>query len=209
MVVSQAEKNLDWLLPPLLDAIHKGRYEAPPGRRVFIPKSNGGQRPIGLPEVIDRSIQAGVSKILNEIYEQDFLSCSFGFRPKLGCHHALATINELLHNWKLNYASEVDIRDFFGILNHEWLRKFLSLRVGDRRVLKLIDAWLAAGVMEKGKWIRMGDGTPQGGSISPILSNIYLHYVLDLWFERKIKKRLRGKAHLVRSLLYTCALNQA
>jgi group II intron reverse transcriptase/maturase len=167
-------------------------------RRSIIPKSNGGQRPIGVPQVIDRAIQAGMAKILNEIYEQDFLPCSFGFRPKIGCHHALATINEVQYKWKLNHALEVDIRDFFGSLKHEWLRKFLGLRIGDKRVLKLIDAWLAAGVMEEEKWKESEDGTPQGGSISPILSNIYLHYVLDLWFERKIRKQLSGQAHLVR-----------
>lgn len=198
MTVSQAEKNLDWLLPPQLDAIHKGRYEAPPVRRVYIPKGTNGKRPIGVPQIIDRSIQAGMAKILNEIYEQDFLSCSFGFRPKIGCHHALSTINEIQYKWKLNYALEVDIRDFFGSLKHDWLRKFLSLRIGDKRVLKLIDAWLEAGVMEDGNWRESENGTPQGGSISPILSNIYLHYVLDLWFERKIKRRLNGRAYLVR-----------
>jgi len=198
MTVETALKNLDWLLPPLLDAIHQGRYEAPPVRRVFIPKSSGGQRPIGVPEIIDRAIQAAMAKILGEIYEQDFLKCSFGFRPKMGCHHALATINELIHRSGMNHALEVDIRDFFGSLSHEWLRRFPGLRVGDKRVLKLIDAWLSAGVMESGNWQEMEKGTPQGGSISPLLSNVYLHYVLDLWFERKIKARLSGKAHLVR-----------
>ena len=198
MTVDQARKNLSWILPPLLNQIHQGRYEAPPVRRVYVPKADGKKRPIGVPEVIDRAIQAGVSRILNEIYEQDFLKCSFGFRPNLGCHHALATINELLFKEKLNFALEVDIRDFFGSLDHEWLRKFLSLRIGDRRILKLIDAWLKAGVMEKGKWREMITGTPQGGSVSPILANVYLHYVLDLWFEKKIKSQLQGRAHLVR-----------
>lgn len=198
MTVEAARENLDWLLPPILADIHQGRYEAPPVRRVYIPKANGGQRPIGVPEIIDRAIQAAMAKILSEIYEQDFLKCSFGFRPKIGCHHALATIHELTHWSAMNYALEVDIRDFFGSLSHEWLRKFLGLRIGDNRVLKLIDAWLSAGVMENGVWQEMERGTPQGGSISPLLSNVYLHYVLDLWFERKIKSRLRGKANLVR-----------
>jgi retron-type reverse transcriptase len=142
MTVAQAQKNISWLLPPLLKQINKGQYEAPPVKRVLIPKADGTKRPIGVPQVIDRSIQAGMAQILNEIYEQDFLPCSFGFRPGIGCHHAVATINELIGKEKLNYALEVDIRDFFGSLNHEWLRKFLELRIGDQRVLKLIDSWL-------------------------------------------------------------------
>jgi group II intron reverse transcriptase/maturase len=197
MTVAAALENLDWILPPILKAIHQGRYEAPPVRRVYIPKANGGQRPIGIPEVIDRAIQAAMTTILNEIYEQDFLKCSFGFRPGLSCHHALATIFSL-RSFQTDYALEVDIRDFFGTLNHDWLRKFLGLRIGDQRVLKLIDSWLLAGVMENGKWQATERGTPQGGSISPLLANIYLHYVLDLWFERKIKARLMNRVRLIR-----------
>jgi len=198
MTVEQAQKNLSWLLPPLLSQIHKGQYLAPPVRRVLIPKTDGKQRPIGVPEIVDRSIQAGMAQILNEIYEQDFLPCSFGFRPGLGCHHALATVNELMSKYKMNFALEVDLRDFFGSLNHEWLRKFLEFRIGDKRVLKLIDSWLKAGVMDKDRWQATEIGTPQGGSISPLLANVYLHYVLDLWFDKKVKKQLRGNAHLVR-----------
>ena len=198
MMAEQARKNLDWILPPLLNQIHRGQYEAPPVRRVYIPKTDGKLRPIGVPEIIDRSLQAGMSQILNEIYEQDFLTCSFGFRPGLGCHNALATISDLVGRHNLNYALEVDIQDFFGSLNHGWLRKFLELRISDVRVLKLIDAWLKAGVIEQGKKEATENGTPQGGSISPLLSNVYLHYVLDLWFERKIKKQLSGRARLVR-----------
>jgi RNA-directed DNA polymerase len=198
MTKEVALKNLDWILPPILKTIHQGCYEAPPVRRVYIPKANGGERPLGVPAVIDRAIQAAMAKVLNAIYEQDFLVSSFGFRPKLSCHHALATINELVHGMQQNFVLGVDIRDFFGSLNHEWLSKFLGLRIGDKRVLKLIDAWLKAGVMENGELEVKESGTPQGGSISPLLSNIYLHYVLDLWFDRNIKKQLGGKANLIR-----------
>jgi RNA-directed DNA polymerase len=198
MTVSQARQNLDWLLPDILKQIHDGRYKAPAVRRVHIPKPDGRQRPIGVPQVVDRAIQAGAAAILNEIYEQDFLQCSFGFRPGLGCHHALATINELMYGRGMSFALEVDIRDFFGSLDHGWLRRFLELRIGDKRMLKLIESWLRAGVMEDGRWRPSEVGTPQGGSVSPILANVYLHYVLDLWFEKKIKRQLAGDAHLVR-----------
>lgn len=198
MTVGQAEKNLAWLLPPILKQVHQGKYEAPSVRRVFIPKATGGQRPLGVPNVLDRALQGSVAKILNEIYEQDFLKCSFGFRPQIGCHHALATVSELIGRKGMNYALEVDIRDFFGSLKHDWLRKFLNLRIGDPRVLKLIDSWLKAGVMVKDRWQETVDGTPQGGSISPLLANIYLHYVLDLWWDKRMTKRLKGRGHLVR-----------
>jgi group II intron reverse transcriptase/maturase len=198
MSVEEACQNLSWLLPPILKQIHDGRYEPPPVRRVYIPKANGKERPIGVPAVMDRAIQAAMTMILNEIYEQDFLKCSFGFRPGLGCHHALATLNTILYRWKNEHVLEVDIQDFFGSLNHEWLGRFLRLRIGDERILKLIEAWLKAGVMEEGRWQEVERGTPQGGSISPLLANIYLHYVLDLWFEKKIKPRFGGKADLVR-----------
>ena len=198
MTVDQARENLDWLLPPILKQIHEGRYKAPAVRRIYIPKADGKQRPIGIPAVIDRAIQAAMTKILNEIYEQDFLKCSFGFRPGLSCHHALATLNAILYRWKMEHVLEVDIQDFFGSLSHEWLMKFLRLRVGDERVLKIIEAWLKAGVMEEGKWQEIEKGTPQGGSISPLLANVYLHYVLDLWFEKKMKPKLGGQADLIR-----------
>ena len=198
MSVKQASENLSWLLPPILKQIHEGRYTPPPVRRVYIPKADGSKRPIGVPAVIDRAIQAAMVKILNEIYEQDFLKCSFGFRPGLSCHHALATINEILYRRKMEHVLEVDIRDFFGSLSHDWLMRFLELRIGDKRVLKLIQAWLKAGVLEQGRWQEVEKGTPQGGSVSPLLANIYLHYVVDLWFERKIKPQFSSKAELVR-----------
>lgn len=198
MSVEEARANLSWLLPPILKQIHDGNYEPPPVRRIYIPKANGKERPIGVPAVIDRAIQAAMTQLLNEIYEQDFLKCSFGFRPGLSCHHALATVNAIMYRWRSEQVLEVDIQDFFGSLSHEWLGRFLRLRIGDGRVLKLIEAWLKAGVMEEGKWQETEKGTPQGGSISPLLANIYLHYVLDLWFEKKVKPKFGGKADLVR-----------
>lgn len=198
MSVKEARENLSWLLPPILKQIHEGRYTPPPVRRVYIPKADGSKRPLGVPAVIDRAIQGAMAKVLNEIYEQDFLECSFGFRRGLGCHHALATINEVLYRQKMEHVLEVDIRDFFGSLSHEWLTRFLRLRIGDGRVLRLIQAWLTAGIFEEGRWQEVERGTPQGGSISPLLANIYLHYVVDLWFERKIKPQFGGRAALVR-----------
>jgi RNA-directed DNA polymerase len=198
MSVKQARENLSWLLPPILEQIHEGRYTPPPVRRVYIPKADGSKRPLGVPAVIDRAIQGAMAKVLNEIYEQDFLKCSFGFRRGLGCHHALATINELLYRRKMEHVLEVDIRDFFGSISHEWLMRFLRLRIGDRRVLALIQAWLKAGILEEGRWQEVERGAPQGGPASPLLANICLHYVVDLWFERKIKPRFEGQAELVR-----------
>jgi len=160
MTVDQARENLSWLLRPILKQIHEGRYRPPAVKRVYIPEGNGKVRPIGIPSVLDRAIQVAMTRILNEIYEQDFLTCSFGFRAGLSCHHALATVGEVLYRLKLEHVLEVDIQDFFGSLSHEWLMKFLSLRVGDNRVLKLVEAWLKAGVMEECAWRESEKGTP-------------------------------------------------
>jgi group II intron reverse transcriptase/maturase len=198
MTKEQVETNLSQLIPAALKDMHKGTYLAPPVQRVFIPKPDGKLRPIGIPTIFDRGCQAGMSKVLEGIYEQDFLSCSFGFRPGRGCHNALATMQDHLFKGKLNYVLEVDIRDFFGSLDHGWLRKFLRHRISDERVLKLIDSWLTAGVLDEGHYVTTEVGCPQGGSISPLLANIYLHYVLDLWWEKVIIPSLKGKAKLIR-----------
>jgi len=202
MSKDQVLENLNWLIPPALKAMHSGTYQAPPVRRVFIPKPDGRQRPIGVPTTFDKGCQAGIARILEGIYEQDFLNCSFGFRPGRGCHNALATIHDGLFKGptkdQLNYALEVDIRDFFGSLDHGWLKKFLRHRISDERVIGLIESWLTAGVLNDGQYTKTDVGSPQGGSISPLLANIYLHYILDLWWEKRIKPRLRGKAILVR-----------
>ena len=136
--------------------------------------------------------------MLSAIYEQDFLPCSFGGRPGLGAHHALATLNEVIAGSKTGWVLEADLKNFFGSLNHDWLLRFVEHRVGDPRLISLIRRWLKAGVVEDGEVHPNEEGTPQGGSISVLLSNVYLHYVLDLWFERVVKRRLRGEAYLVR-----------
>jgi RNA-directed DNA polymerase len=151
-----------------------------------------------VPTVADRALQRSTAEVLSAIYEQDFLPCSFGGRPKLSAHHALATLNEVIAGGKMGWVLEADLKNFFGSLTHDWVLRFVAHRVGDPRLISLIRRWLKAGVLEDGKVHPNEEGTPQGGSISVLLSNLYLHHVLDLWFERVVKSRLRGEARLVR-----------
>ncbi len=153
-----------------------------------------------MPCVTDRALQRSVAEVLSAIYEQDFLSCSFGGRPGLGAHHALATLNEEIAGSRVSWVLEADLKNFFGSLDHGNLLRFVEHRVGDPRIISLIRRWLKAGVLENGQLHTNEEGTPQGGSISVLLSNVYLHYVLDLWFERVVKPRLTGEAYLVRYL---------
>jgi len=197
--VAEAKEDFDHWIEPMLSSIHKQGYQAPPIRRVYIPKPGKQEkRPLGVPCVGDRALQRSVSQVLSAIYEEDFLRCSFGGRPGRGAHQALSTLNELIAGKKVGWVLEADIKNFFGSLDHGWLLRFVEQRVGDPRVINLIRRWLKAGVLENGE-IHFNDlGTPQGSSISVLLSNLYLHYVLDLWFERVVKGRLRGEAYLVR-----------
>ncbi len=151
-----------------------------------------------VPCVKDRALQRSVAEVLSAIYEQDFLSCSFGGRPGLSVHHALATLNEVIAGGKVGWVLEADLKNFFGSLDHGSLLRFVEHRVGDPRLISLIRRWLKAGILEDGELHANEQGTPQGGSISVLLSNVYLHYVLDLWFERVVKPRLTGEAYLVR-----------
>jgi len=197
--VAEAKEDFSDWIEPMLEAVHRQGYPAPPIRRVYIPKpGKQEQRPLGVPCVSDRALQRSTAEVLNAIYEQDFLPCSFGGRPGLGAHHALATLNEVIAGRKVGWVLEADLKNFFGSLDHGWAVRFVAHRVGDPRVLNLIRRWLKAGVLEDGDIHPNDEGVPQGGSISVLLSNVYLHYVLDLWFERVVKPRLRGEAYLVR-----------
>jgi group II intron reverse transcriptase/maturase len=197
--VEAAKTSFDGWIEPMLQSIHRQGYRAPNIRRVYIPKPGKAEkRPLGVPTVADRALQRSTAEVLSAIYEQDFLPCSFGGRPKLGAHHALATLGEVIAGGKIGWVLEADVKNFFGSLNHDWVLRFVAHRVGDPRLISLIRRWLKAGVLEDGKVHPSEEGTPQGGSISVLLSNLYLHYVLDLWFERVVRSRLRGEARLVR-----------
>ena len=197
--VRTARETFDEWVDDMITSIHRQSYKAPPVRRVWIPKPGKTEkRPIGVPNVADRALQRSVMTVLNAIYEEDFLNCSFGGRPGRGQHNALTTIDEIIGCMKVNWVFEADLKNFFGSLDHGWLLRFVEHRVGDPRILSLIRKWLKAGVMEGGTFEESEIGTPQGGSISVLLSNLYLHYVLDLWFEKAIKPRLEGECHLIR-----------
>src|SRR6266540_7376191 len=194
-----AKESFEGWIEPMLQSIHRQGYRAPNIRRVYIPKpGKTEQRPIGVPTIADRALQRTTAEVLSAIYEQDFLPCSFGGRPKLSAHHALATLNEVIAGGMISWVLEADLKNFFGSLDHDWVLRFVEHRGGDPRLISLIRRWLKAGVLEDGAVHPSEQGTPQGGSISVLLSNVYLHYVLDLWFERVVKGRLRGEARLVR-----------
>src|SRR6516165_3549479 len=200
VTADEYEQNLESNLQGLLDRVKSGTYRAPPVRRVHIPKggSRTETRPIGIPTLEDKVLQRAVVMLLEPIYEQDFTACSYGFRPGRSAHQALDAFRSQLMNCRGGYVLEVDIRKFFDNLDHGHLRTFLQLRVRDGVLLRLIDKWLKAGVMEDGCVSYPDAGSPQGGVVSPLLSNVFLHYVLDLWFEQEVRPRLQRPACLVR-----------
>jgi RNA-directed DNA polymerase len=200
VTAAEYEQDLESNLQRLLDRAKSGTYRAPPVRRVHIPKggSSTETRPIGIPTLEDKILQRAVVMLLEPIYEQDFLDCSYGFRPGRSAHQALGSFRKQLMESRGGWVLEVDIRKFFDNLDHGHLRTFLQLRVRDGVLLRLIGKWLKAGVMEDGSVSYPDSGSPQGGVISPLLSNVFLHYVLDLWFERDVKPRMRNRAFLIR-----------
>ncbi len=191
-------EDLEANLRSLLDRFKTGRYRAPAVRRVEIPKGKGKTRAIGIPTVEDKVLQRAVVMVLGEVYEQDFLPCSFGFRPGRSAHQALETLWQQAMDMGGGWVLEVDIEGFFDSLDHAQLRRFLDLRVRDGVLRRTIDKWLKAGVLVDGQLQRPKGGTPQGGVISPLLANLYLHEVLDTWMEREVLPRLRGRAVLIR-----------
>jgi RNA-directed DNA polymerase len=194
------ERDLEGNLQRLLDRVKSGSYQAPPVRRVHIPKggSTTETRPIGIPTLEDKVLQRAVVMVLEPIYEQDFRDCSYGFRPRRSAHQALESFRNQLMDSRGGWVLEVDLRKFFDNLDHGHLRTFLQLRVRDGVLLRLIGKWLNAGVMEDGCVSYPDTGSPQGGVVSPLLSNVFLHYVLDVWFEQEVRPRLHSQACLIR-----------
>src|SRR6201992_2397910 len=188
----QYEQGLEARLADLHGRVHRGAYRAQASRRVYIPKADGRQRPLGIASLENKIVQQAVVTILNQIYEVDFRGFSYGFRPGRSPHQALDALNVGIQRKRVNWILDADIRGFFDHLSHDWMMKFVEHRVADTRILRLISKWLKAGVSEEGKWSETTAGTPQGAVISPLLANVYLHYAFDLWVEawrRKIAGR--------------------
>jgi group II intron reverse transcriptase/maturase len=191
-------QDLEANLRDLHARVHRGAYRARPSRRVYIPKADGRHRPLGVAALEDRILQRALVEVLNAVYEQDFLGFSYGFRPGRSPHHALDALAVGIVEKKVNWVLDADFRDYFSSLDHRWLERFLEHRIADKRVLRLIQKWLAAGVIEEGSWTAFEEGVPQGASASPLLANVYAHYVFDLWAHQWRRRHARGDMVIVR-----------
>jgi RNA-directed DNA polymerase len=192
------EKDLELKLADLHDRIHRGAYRAQPARRQYIPKADGTKRPLAIAALEDKIVQKAVANVIEAIYEQDFIGFSYGFRPKRGIHDAMDSLIVGIEKKNVNWVLDVDIRSFFDTVSHEWLVRFLEHRIADRRIIRLIQKWLKVGVLEDGQVTAREQGTGQGAVISPLLANIYLHYVFDLWAEQWRGQKAQGDMIIVR-----------
>lgn len=196
--VEEYGNNLEENIKKLVSKMKVWEYKPQPVKRVYIPKSDGSKRGLGIPTVEDKIVQMGIKKMLDAIFEVNFLDVSYGFRSKVGCHAALDRVDKAIMTKPVNHVVDMDIERFFDTVNHEWLMKCLKQRIADRNFLRLIGRFLKAGVIEEGNYIETDKGTPQGGVLSPVLANVYLHYILDLWFEKVAKKQFIGYAEEIR-----------
>jgi RNA-directed DNA polymerase len=190
--------DLEDNLKDLHARVHRGSYRAKPSRRVYIPKPDGRQRPLGVAALEDKVLQRAMVEVLNAIYEADFVGFSYGFRPGRSPHHALDALATAIRRQRVSWVLDLDFQDYFSRLDHQWLERFLEHRIADKRVLRLIGKWLAAGVIEDGSWTAFDEGVPQGASISPLLANVYAHYVFDLWVHQWRQRHARGEVVIVR-----------
>ncbi len=194
----QYEQDLEENLEDLHGRLQRGAYRARPSRRTYIPKADGRQRPLGVAALEDKLVQRSVVEVMNAIYEEDFLGFSYGFRPGRSQHQSLDALATGFARKRVSWVLDADIRGFFDAIDHGWMMKFVEHRIADKRILRLIRKWLSAGVVEKGKWMAAEEGVPQGATVSPLLANIYLHYVLDLWFQQWRTRHARGDIIITR-----------
>ncbi len=198
VTVDSYARDLEANLRKLCARIHTGSYRPRPVGRTYIPKADGGKRPLGLPTLEDKIVQGAVAEVLSAVYEADFLDASYGFRPGRSCHQALRQVHDAIMEERVDWVLDADIRRFFDSVDHDWLLRMLAHRIADRRILRLIEGWLKAGVLEQGVYAETVEGTPQGAGISPLLANIFLHYALDLWVAQWQRRQATGRMRLVR-----------
>jgi group II intron reverse transcriptase/maturase len=198
MTWHEYEDDLENRIADLHGRVHRGGFRATPSRRVYIPKPDGRQRPLGIASLEDKIVQHAVRTVLQCIYEQDFLGFSYGFRPGRSQHQALDALAYAIYEKRVNWILDADIQGFFDEIDRDWLVKFLQHRIGDRRILRLIRKWLNAGIIEGTDWSDTGKGAPQGAVLSPLLSNVFLHYVLDLWINQWRTRHCKGKCIMLR-----------